>query len=508
MSMKKVFALLLAACILLVCTSCGQSTPAATTAPTVAPTEVPTEVPTEAPTEVPTEAPTEVPTEAPTEVPTEAPTEAAAQSDEMTEEEMAAAAAAEEEEEEDYDAANQAEDVALVYVNGKAVMLSDVSVIADQYYEQYGLDDDSTEDEIRQIYSMAMTDAMGNEIMRQKAEEMGYTNLIDDEKAELRTSAAAEWKELVAYYAEAYFGYSSEGTEEDNNAALVSTVSFLESYGYTEETLVEEYVNQAWKDKLTADLCKDVSVTEDDAYAYFLTCVESDKTYFEDNVLYYEFYSMYYGYQSTYVPAGYRGVKQILLGVDETILANYTDLVNRMSAQTSGEATSTDLVTQEMVDEAKAAVLASVQDKVDAIKTRLAAGESFETLIAEYNTDEGMTIEPYATNGYEVHQDSITYDEAFVNAAFSVEKIGDVSEPYVGSYGVYIVKYIRDVPEGAVEYTDTMRASMTEAVQSERENAAVSAQVNAWLEQADIMYTAEAESYLPYADAATATDAE
>ena len=32
-----------------------------------------------------------------------------------------------------------------------------------------------------------------------------------------------------------------------------------------------------------------------------------------------------------------------------------------------------------------------------------------------------------------------------------MEKIGDISEPVVGSYGVHILQYVRDVPSGAVE---------------------------------------------------------
>lgn len=59
--MKKLFALLLAAVMLLSMTACGGSAEPIETAP--ATTEAPTTAPTEAPTEEPTEAPTEAPTE-------------------------------------------------------------------------------------------------------------------------------------------------------------------------------------------------------------------------------------------------------------------------------------------------------------------------------------------------------------------------------------------------------------------------------------------------------------
>lgn len=65
--MKKIFALLLAAAMLLTMTACGGSAePVETTATTTEPVAQVTEAPTEAPTEEPTEAPTEAPRVAPT----------------------------------------------------------------------------------------------------------------------------------------------------------------------------------------------------------------------------------------------------------------------------------------------------------------------------------------------------------------------------------------------------------------------------------------------------------
>ena len=467
MRLKKLISLLLVLCMALACASCGSSAPTATVAPTTQVTETP--------------------------APEASTADASAAEDDV------------EDEDEDETDTEESEDIALAYVNGNAVMLSEVSYYADYLYEQYGYDDDTTEDEIRALYETALNYAMSNVIMRQKADELGYTALSDDELAELKTTCSTEWNEMVLYYAEAYFGYTDGGDATTNNEAVVNTLSFLESYGYTEEVLLQDYVDNAWYEKLVAYICQGVSVTDEDAYSYFLTCVEEDKTYYEDNAMLYEFYTQYYGYTSWYVPSGYRGVKQILLSVDEDLLNTYLDLAEQLEDQEGGEATATDLVTADAVEAARLAVIASVQPTIDDIKARLAAGESFDSLIALYNTDPGMTAEPEASQGYSVHQDSIMYDEPFVNAAFSVSNIGDVSEPYVGSYGIYIVQYFRDVPEGAVEYTDEVRTEMLESVQEDRENEAVNAQVESWLAEADIIYTAAAEDYLPYADA-TVTD--
>ena len=404
------------------------------------------------------------------------------------------------------------EDFAMAYVNGEPVMYSVVSEYADYIYDYYGYDEDDGEDAMRELYDQALTAAMGYVIMSQKAEELGLKTLTDEELATLTEENAAEWAEYVEYYADMFIE-SEEPTDEEKAAARLSAISYLESYGYTEESLLEDTVNSQWYEKLTAEITKDVSVTDEEVRAAFDEQVASDKEYFEGSPMYYEFITMYYGYESYYVPAGFRGVKQILLEVDEDLLNTYLDLAAELEEQAASEdeeATDTDTdtepVTQEQVDAAKAAVLASVQETVDAINSRLAAGESFDTLIAEYNTDPGMDEEPYKTDGYSVSEESILYDEAFIQAAFSVSTIGEVSAPYVGDYGVYIVQYVRDVPEGAVEYTDEVQATVRETAQANAESEKVNEVVDQWLQESDWYYTDAAADYLPYAEAAEAAE--
>ena len=75
----------------------------------------------------------------------------------------------------------------------------------------------------------------------------------------------------------------------------------------------------------------------------------------------------------------------------------------------------------------------------------------------------------------------------------ALEKIGDISEPVLGSYGVHILHYTRDIPAGAVELTDEIRATLKEELQTELEQAAVSAMMADWLSSADIQYTEDGQ---------------
>ena len=153
-------------------------------------------------------------------------------------------------------------------------------------------------------------------------------------------------------------------------------------------------------------------------------------------------------------------------------------------------------VTQEQVDAAKQAILDSVQAQVEEIMAKYEAGTPFADLIAEYGTDPGMTREPSRTNGYSVHAQSVLWDPAFTEGAMALQKVGDVSEPVLGSSGIHILHYTRDIPAGAVELTEELRAQLTEELLSEKESTAVAAMVEEWKKSAEIVYTEEGQAIL------------
>ena len=152
-------------------------------------------------------------------------------------------------------------------------------------------------------------------------------------------------------------------------------------------------------------------------------------------------------------------------------------------------------VTREMVDAAEKAILDSVKETVDEIKAKLEGGASFTDLVKEYGTDPGMQNEDTLARGYLVHKDSILYDPAFTKAAMALEKIGDVSEPFVGQYGVHILQYLKDIPGGAVELTDEMKEEFRATLQEELETDLFQTALDEWQAAAAIEYTEAGEAW-------------
>lgn len=87
----------------------------------------------------------------------------------------------------------------------------------------------------------------------------------------------------------------------------------------------------------------------------------------------------------------------------------------------------------------------------DDILAQLASGADWDALMAEKGQDPGMQSGSTAENGYAVCENFSDFDTNFTSAAMGLQNVGDVSDKTRGSYGYYIVKYISDVAEGAVD---------------------------------------------------------
>ena len=451
---------------------------------------------------------TAVPTEAPTAEPTAQTVAATAQPAADPTAEPAAATAT------DVEAAALTAETVVATVNGKGVALEDVDLIAQNLmysYSQYGYDVSGSPEMLNTIYQMAMSYAVQLELMEQKAVEWGFDQVSDEDRAELEAEANAEWETLIQTYMTYYVTLPENATDADKAAARDEAITGLAAMGYSVEDILASLLEDNMYNRVEAEMVKDAEVTDEDVQEAFDAKVAEDKAAFAQDVATYEYMTNYYGEESYYIPEGYRGITHILLEVDEELLNNYQTLVAELEEleeaaeeatatdlATAGDlATGTDLVAQSRadVDAAYAAIMASLQPTIDEINAKLAAGTPFADLVAEYGKDPGMQAEPNKSQGYPVHMDSVVWDPVFTQAAFSVDNVGDVAEPVLGSYGVHIVQYTRDVPAGAVELTDDIKAVLREELLANAENELFNAKMDEWMNASEVTYTEAAQSF-------------
>ena len=418
-------------------------------------------------------------------------------------------------------------------VNGADVHWSDASAIYANLlttYSQYGYDVNNAALQA-QFQQLAVQYAVQLAVMDQKAAELGLDQLTDEEKEEVAQKAKTDWDSLIDMYASYMGGITAESSEEEKQKAREDMTALMLEQGYTQESVVEEYTKSLIQEKLMNYIYKDATVSAEEIQSAYDTHVTQDQASYENSYANYEM-AEYYGQAAWYIPSGIRGITHILLSVDDELLNNYQSLLARWEEQLDAEEKAAEgdgaeptaeptaepsadpsadptapaadgaspeptlePVTQQQIEDAKAAILASVQDKIDEITKKLDEGAAFADLVAEYSQDPGMKQEPYMSEGYGIHLDSQLYDPAFVAAAFNdLEKVGDVSVPVVGQSGVHILYYNRDVPSGPVALTDDNKAVLEDEVMNNKQEELFQTTMGAWMEAAVITYpAAEAE---------------
>lgn len=352
------------------------------------------------------------------------------------------------------------EDALLVSVEGEELYESEVEqyrefLIANGYAEL----NTSYEDIIRDLL-------LNDVLVKLKVREHGAEALLGEAYAGVEQAARDEFNGYIEQYADS-LAMGQELTDEERAANIEQSLQYFGGMGYDIDTYAYEYVSMKAFEALigTYDFTPDAAAID----AAIADYIEMCKREIGDDAEMYETYTNYYGYEIPYLPAGYRGVTHILLEVDEALVTAFNEA--------SDEA---------LKAEAGAQMVSSIKEKIDEIYAKLAEGESFESLIALYGTDPGMTGENL-TSGYMVHADSMLYDTAFTNAAFSDKMlaVGDVSDPAPSSFGVHILYYLRDVPSGAQQVSDGLKEALAEQAAYSMQ----AAQMESWLNEYEITYT-------------------
>ena len=390
------------------------------------------------------------------------------------------------------------EDPVLASVNGVNITKSQVANQIPVFLNNQFISDETD-------YRAVLDVLIRRQVLSKKIADMGFDKFNQDEEDSFLAEAQAQWDNAVNSYAEYY---QSADTEEAKAAARAQAEELFSSQGLTVELVAADVRNAAALDRMNDYLLAGYTPTEGEVQAVFQEIGAMYRQSFENDIAQYEYTTQYSGQSSWYTPEGYRGIIHILLKADEALVQNYQTLSAAFEEQqqtaevpvepVEGEETAPpepakEATTQQMVDEARQAVLDSRKADIDMIYERLGRGERFLDLIKEYGEDPGMTVENNIANGYSVHSQSIIYDPVFTRAAFSekMQQPGDVSDPVVGSFGIHILQYLRDVPSGLI-MTEAIRLEIEDYLRSMKENQAYEAAFEGWLAQETVVYYDEA----------------
>lgn len=428
----------------------------------------------------------------------------------------------------------------------KAELLAyrDYMVEYEQQYmlQYYGMSMPVDESMMASYTDMALEQLVESQVIQDKLAELGMDPLSEEDAAEVEAYAndmVDLYKMLIRFQNHPELETVEEEAErlaaEENPGEPVATVTNaeldamlneeLDAIGYTHEYFTQSQTVSVQQDMLREHTGKDVTVTDEQVKAEFDSLVETQKATYDETPASYA-YAQQNGLDLYYTPAGYRGVKNLLVMIDsekQTEINNLTSELNTaMNALNSGNAQIEEMMaedTAELDAEAKAAydeqiaalneqvaaaqvTVDETQAKLDAAKeaafaeilptaqealAKAAAGEDFDALIETYGEDTGMLAEPAKTRGYLVCDGLSLYEQNFQDAAMALANVGDVSAELVETgYGYHILQYTCDIESGAVEYTDEIKEAIHADMLTAAQDAAYDAAVTQWVSEAKV----------------------
>ncbi len=342
-------------------------------------------------------------------------------------------------------------------VGGEAISVSELNMFANflLLQDQSGtVADIADADQLKQVYDDALDTVITYRLLMKKGIERKLYPLSDAKRKEIDDQISEYLDgQLQAKVSE----YTQNGKSEKE--ARTAFYDEMEKSGLTRENLTTIMRYAAVAEVFYNEMVDATTVTDADLQAGYDKKVAEQKDQFTADPAAFESAKMmadYYGTTVVYHPAGYRYVKHILIAFPEDVAAKISE------AQQSGDT--------EAVKKARDGGLPLIKAKADEVLAKVKAGQDFDGLVAEYGEDPGMQQEPAKTAGYELGEGT-SFVEEFKQAALKLAKVGDVTELVATDFGYHIIKWVGDVPSGAIPLED-VKDTLREELLTEKQNTA------------------------------------
>jgi len=325
--------------------------------------------------------------------------------------------------------------------------------LVELYAMFYGEDLNALTDEAREVQLDLLQQMVAEKLVNAHLEAEGVQLLTDEETAALRAQAA-----------EAYEIHKSQEPEDDT----------------TLEEFTEAYLNEAMSNAALEYVAGDVTVTDEDVRALYDEALENDREYYEANPQDYGFEALYGDSPITWIPEGYRRVRLLLVPFDDELSAKYDEYL-------IAEYDAIDDAAIAAAQQGKTDVLALLKPQAEAVRARLDAGETFEALLAEYNTGAEQMGETGEAQGFALSADSLYFSDTIEAAAMALKAPGDVSDAVPCDWGYVFIEYMNDIPSGPVAF-ENLRETFAQNARTDALYRQYDEKVAQWLEASNPEY--------------------
>lgn len=351
-----------------------------------------------------------------------------------------------------------------------------------EYMGYYGMAAPTTAEEIKQYRDMIIEDLLTAKVLPWKAQQMGI-ELSEEKKVEV----AREVEELIVEYAGDYLEDAKSELGEDAGAAelalkareiLEQEVADYFGYPFSQwlEELTASYEENALTEMLQEAFNKGVTVTEEQARAWFDTELANQKESFEEDYTYFK--SQYDAYRAgesdtpaLYTPEGFSRMQVISFNVNDADSAAYA--ANELE-MTNLEAEYGKLVLRGLDEDRQAEILTRYQElqaqnagmfqaileNAQKVRADVLAGMDMRDAYDKYADLTGVVEYHNYADGYVIFytkaQDA-DWSEQVWTAACALQE-GEVSELLQVGDAYYLVKRLGDLPAGEASFEDDPEA--------------------------------------------------
>ena len=366
------------------------------------------------------------------------------------------------------------------------------------YYSMFG--QDVTDPEVIKTLQQTTLDSLiETSVIMQKSKELGLDKMTDEEKA----TSEKEFGDMITQYLEQYRAKAVEQLGEDatEDELLVVMNKLLDddlaTQSMTREDLRTNYDEGALYDKLQAYINNQIQVSDEDVKTWYDTELASQQAALEKD-------SNSYATEAEagtalVAPEGFAYYRQILVGISTEDTTKITDeeakqkeWADQMSTLIVEDKTKNATAIDELeasINTSKSAVSAiktATKTKAEDVLSQLQSGADFNTLLEQYNTDEGMKSEPTKSAGYLVGKTTTTYEQVFTDAANALVNIGDISPLAETQYGYHILVKSSVVEPGITSY-DSIKEKCKEWALTQKQKETWTSNVEQWKSEAKIV---------------------
>lgn len=305
---------------------------------------------------------------------------------------------------------------------------------------RYGYGTDTDEDTLSEMREQVINSLIEDRIIRAKFAEYGL-ELSEQDKVDIQAEVDAGVASMLESIKSVAKSVDETLSDEELTAQAQERYDLiLEKCGISKDTFYTWQETLFMKQRLADVIGADAECTDEEVSSQLQALISLAKSQYESSPE--EFNGQ--SYASVWLPEGSRTIQAILVGFDYDTYSSISEL------RSAGSDEEADALREQSLD--------GLQERYEAVMSRIVAGDDFAQLMEEFDEDEGnLTL--IVTPGTEV------FGKDIEECAMGIDLPGGTSAA-VTDYGYYILRYAGD----AVVSEETLSESAEEIRQYSLEN--------------------------------------